>query len=364
MNTRWTYTRLDGLQRTLTVLPSEIIDARRAGARWNPDMRTQFGTQCSHRNMMRLRESPEWRIAVIDYARLHGLNEEALQLSMCKRPKQARTAAARAADAIERLTTRKFGIELEVVANKTRRQVCNRLLAAGVQCYVGYWDSPIRGAWKIGTDNSVSPSLQQGNRGYEYAMEIVSPPLKGDRGLAEVKKVTDALNGIATANRSCGMHVHVDVAGITVNQLRNICTAWLNNEGAVNRLLPHSRRHNRYCLDNGAYVSRRHLREAVTLEDLKLEMQGSRYYKLNLRAMDRHGTVEFRYHHGTADGEKVTRQIQFCLAFVEHHIASDCTDQYPDDAHFQLMQITAALPRQMRQEFTSYWDGLRQRRPA
>ena len=366
MNERWTYFNLDGRQRGLTVLPSEIIAARRAGVSWHPGMREQFGTQCSHRNMMQIRESAEWRLAVIDYAQQHGLDETALQLSMCKNPPVARTAGARASEVIDTgLTTRQFGIELEVVSNKTRRQVCDLLQAAGVQCYVGYYDTPIRGAWKIGTDNSVRASDQQLARGYHYEMEIVSPPLSGDRGLAEVKKVTDALRGVATANKTCGMHVHVDAAGINVDQMKKLSAAWLDNEGAVNQLIPASRRQNSFCLNNGAYASRYRVRAATTVMGLQDEMQNSRYYKFNLHAYDRHRTVEFRYHHGTANGEKVTRQIQFCLAFVEHHIdAGTATEIYPDDAHGQLMQIAAALPRQLQAGFTAYWDRCRQRRVA
>ena len=364
MNTRWSYTRRDGKQRTLTVLPAAIVDAKRTGAKWHPDMRTQFGPQCSHGNMMQIRESAEWRIAVIDYARLHGLNEEALQLSMCKKARRARSAGARVSEMMEQFSERKFGIELEVVSKKTRRQICNLLQAAGVQCYVGYYDDPIDGAWKVGTDGSIRKPASQERRGFKYAMEIVSPPLRGDAGLAEVKKVTDALKGIVTANRTCGMHCHIDMAGITVNQLRNVCTAWLNNEHAVNQLIPASRRNNRYCRNNEPAADRTYVSRARTLNRLKMLMQNGRYYKLNLYAMDRHGTVEFRYHSGTAATEKVTRQIQFCMAFVERHLDADITVQEPADEHAQLMQIAAALPRQMQAGFNRYWQQRRRQYAA
>ena len=97
----WSYTQRDGKRRDTTVLPAVIIDAKRAGAKWHPDMRQQFGTQCSHGNMMQMRESPEWREAVISYARHHKIDEKALQLSMCKKARQARSTGARVA---ERLT--------------------------------------------------------------------------------------------------------------------------------------------------------------------------------------------------------------------------------------------------------------------
>ena len=86
----WHYTRRDGKQRGLTVQPSEIIDARMAGAKWHPDMRTQFGPQCSHGNMMQIRESVEWQSAVQAYAIAHHLDMNDLLIMMCKYPQQPR----------------------------------------------------------------------------------------------------------------------------------------------------------------------------------------------------------------------------------------------------------------------------------
>ena len=86
----WYYTRRDGKQRGLTVQPSEILDAKRSGAKWHPDMRDRFGAQCSHGSMMQIRESLEWKLAVEDYATARGLDLQYLLSSMCKHPQQPR----------------------------------------------------------------------------------------------------------------------------------------------------------------------------------------------------------------------------------------------------------------------------------
>ena len=86
----WNYTQRDGRTRTLTIQPAVIIDAKREGLKWHPDMRERFGKQCGHGAMMQIRESAEWRTAVIEYARAHEINEELLIGSMCKRAKQSR----------------------------------------------------------------------------------------------------------------------------------------------------------------------------------------------------------------------------------------------------------------------------------
>ena len=43
-----------------------------------------------------------------------------------------------------------------------------------------------------------------------------------------------------------------------------------------------------------------------------------RYYGINFDELNKHRTIEFRYHHGTLDAEKVINWLILCLCFVEH----------------------------------------------
>jgi len=43
-----------------------------------------------------------------------------------------------------------------------------------------------------------------------------------------------------------------------------------------------------------------------------------RYFQLNLIPLARYGTIEFRAHSATHDADRVTRWVQFLIAFVEY----------------------------------------------
>jgi hypothetical protein len=55
-----------------------------------------------------------------------------------------------------------------------------------------------------------------------------------------------------------------------------------------------------------------------------------RYYKLNLCAFIRHGTVEFRQHAGTVDYRKMNHWIAFCVQFVEDSRTQFITEMPPE----------------------------------
>ena len=236
--------------------------------------------------------------------------------------------------------SRQFGIELEVVSKLTRREMCNLLQSNDVSAFVGHYDTPVSGSWKMGTDSSVILSPSQRRNGYTRAIEIVSPPLSGVAGLREVRRVLEILHPHVSANRTCGQHVHVDLSGVRLDELRRLSAAWLKYEWLINSLIPESRRHreNRYCYDNGRKLSiyegerfgqqqRAELSRVTRLRSVRRvreEMESGirKYRKFNLTAMMRHGTVEFRHWSGTGDPEKVIRNVQFSVGFVSEFLDS------------------------------------------
>ncbi len=48
--------------------------------------------------------------------------------------------------------------------------------------------------------------------------------------------------------------------------------------------------------------------------------QDSRYYKVNLRSYQRHGTIEFRQHSGTVNFVKICNWVRFLSAFIDESI--------------------------------------------
>jgi hypothetical protein len=216
--------------------------------------------------------------------------------------------------------TRKFGIEIEAVG-LTMDKVVEVLIARGIRAAVDGYNHTTKTYWKVVADASLQGS---------QCFELVSPILEGERGLMEVAIVADALEAAgAKVNGSCGFHVHVDGRDLNVDQLKRVSKMWLKYENCFDALVGASRRQNRYCksvaskfvtLDQGFKTidSARDLRQLICAVngDGPTSGHSSRYHKLNLESMLRHGTVEFRQHGGTVNGEKMVNWIKLVIGFV------------------------------------------------
>jgi hypothetical protein len=209
------------------------------------------------------------------------------------------------------MTTRKFGIEIECVG-ADRTVVIAALAEIGIVCR----DNTRGGGdihataptWKIVLDGSVSGGW-----------EMVSPILSGEEGIEQVRKVALVLvvNG-ASAPNTCGLHVHVDSRDLTVESIVNVARRYAKFEREIDAFMPRARNQNSMCRS----VIGTNFDSIRQLNDLGIM---SRYYKVNVAAFARHGTVEFRHHSGTVSGEKMENWIRFCTAFVEASIVSGIT---------------------------------------
>ena len=190
---------------------------------------------------------------------------------------------------------RTFGIEIELV-HGNKYAMRDALQRAGIDCEVEGYNHTTRPHWKIVTDSSI--------RGGGY--EVVSPILKGEEGLDEVRRVCEVLNEQgATVNRSCGLHVHHGAEDLKARHLQNLLNLYRRSEGVIDSMMPVSRREN-----NNTYCrSLQHLNEG--------EHPGGRYYKLNLESLHVHGTVEFRQHSGTTEAEKIINWVNITQMMVE-----------------------------------------------
>lgn len=92
---------------------------------------------------------------------------------------------------------RTFGIEIEFV--------CKRIDA--VQRHL---DRRGLTGWHLKTDSTVKPNAQQQSQNFgNTGRELVSPILKGNDGLRQLKLACEALEAAgARVNKSCGLHVH------------------------------------------------------------------------------------------------------------------------------------------------------------
>jgi hypothetical protein len=205
---------------------------------------------------------------------------------------------------------RRFGVEIEFVGIG-QSQMLRTLRDAEIPSTSN--GSYNRGNWVVKDDGSV-----HGPRG---SGELVSPPLSGVRGLAQVKKVCQTiLDAGATANSTCGLHVHVDAAGLTGSQMANVVRLYRDHQSVINQILPTSRHRNRYASPMGTGVNAclTQLDQARGTTGIRSALNYlNRYLAVNLSAFIRHGTIEFRQHNGTTSPSKILSWIKFCLALVE-----------------------------------------------
>lgn len=213
---------------------------------------------------------------------------------------------------------RRFGVEIEGYLSQSGNDIhalARKLTEAGVRTEVQrYNHTTPSGCWKIVPDGSL--------HSMEHPFELVSPPLKGDDGREQVKKVSAVLQELgAKVDQSCGFHVHIEANGFDVEAMKRLVAIAIRFERAMDSLVPKSRRgnHNRFAQGNARQFGRnredalQHLAAYSNISTLAYSM-GDRYKKLNLESYARYGTVEFRQHSGTVSAEKCSRGS--CSAWV------------------------------------------------
>lgn len=232
-------------------------------------------------------------------------------MPMCRACARSRAAARRAAGTPRRATatrgialglTRKFGVEMELIFPRTtsRDRIGAALLDAGLS------------GWRVKSDGS----LNGGPRGTGW--EIVSPVLSGQGGLDQIEKACRVVRELgASVNRSCGLHVHHDVADLNVDALKNVARGWVNNRPLIDGLVAESRREggSYYCRPLGSADLGR-ITAASNINDMR-RLSIDRYRTLNYAALGRYGTIEVRQHQGTFNFEKIRSWLLLGQAIID-----------------------------------------------
>ena len=212
---------------------------------------------------------------------------------------------------------RKFGIEIECYG--VSRQTAIRAIKANKIKIVDLFNDcrdpeTSKNKWRLIFDGSLPAD----------GFEIVSPVLSGLDGLSQVQQVGKALTKIGTkVNKRCGLHVHVDAASLSSKDVYTCINQYLKNEAIIDKIIAPSRRANKneFCgslEEVEQYFS--HLSERYeSMESIanNIDCEFGRYYKLNVAAFVKHGTLEFRQHQGTVSPEKMINWIIFCCNFVK-----------------------------------------------
>jgi hypothetical protein len=236
---------------------------------------------------------------------------------------------------------RKFGIEIEAYG-VAMSQVAAALNQAGIACNVEGYNHQTRTSWKVVTDGSLTGGL---------TFELVSPILQGVDGLMQVQKVGEILNRLgAKVNKSCGLHVHIDARDLNTAKLKNVCKMWMKYESCFDSIVPESRRDNLFCRGiRNKFASLDAAFNAIdgaqTSAGLCKVVNGdgiytSRYHKLNLESLMRHGTLEFRQHSGTVDGDKMANWVMLVGGFVECAVNAKTIRKTGEGKFENLMAVT------------------------
>lgn len=226
---------------------------------------------------------------------------------------------------------RLFGVEIEFFG-ADQHEAADAIRAAGVPCYAEGYNHDTRDHWKIVTDSSCG-------------LELVSPPLRGEEGYAQIETAVNVLVGMgARVNRNCGLHVHHDARDLNATTLRNFAMLYTKYEHVLDSLQPNSRRAsiNEYCQSNKLIYMNRHrrygryqqmnanddircaldyIKAKATHHDPRVVIDAltyTRFQKVNFSAWLRHGTVEVRHAAGTLNARKIIEWVKLTGGMVTH----------------------------------------------
>jgi hypothetical protein len=207
-----------------------------------------------------------------------------------------------------------FGVEFEFASPMEQYDTAVALTEVGLETEDEDYNHEDCYYWKIVEDSSVY------GEGF-YPMELVSPPMRGREGLAELERACLALQAIdCEVNPSCGLHVHHDARMLDDDAWKLLLKSVLKYEDTIDAMMGPDRVNNNYAKRMRRYgVSVpemfRRVDEAWDVWDLH-RIWYSRFQKLNIEALEVHGTVEFRQHGGTLDFCDVAAWVSFTQGLV------------------------------------------------
>lgn len=218
-----------------------------------------------------------------------------------------------------KLNDKKYGIEIEFTfpnpaarnhsLQNAMENIANRLRKKGLKVvtvnryYSGYHEkNNDMTNWCLSHDGSIEARFG------ESAAELISPPLKGEKGLKQIQIVLTVLNKIkAKINNSCGLHVHHGIESSF--NLRNLTSLFIKHQDTFYDIIKNDRK-----IRTG-YCKPIQYHDVINCNCNKWNCQ-KRYYALNYHSA-RNGHIEFRLHHGTLKFVDIKNWIILTQTIVE-----------------------------------------------
>lgn len=152
--------------------------------------------------------------------------------------------------------------------------------------------------------------------------EAISPILTNDSLNESITAARALLRAGATVNKKTGYHVHIGADHYGIEGIAALVRNWYTASDAIAALVAKSRLNNHFCnhflgqdvIDRWTESIRNgHIDNRAT--------NHNRYLSLNLDSYRKHGTVEFRLHHGTLNGKKIQAWAEFVQSLAEFSTA-------------------------------------------
>ena len=180
------------------------------------------------------------------------------------------------------------------------------------------WCGDYPDGWRDAHDGSLSDD------GREFMMN----PEIGDDAINRISAMCRHLiNNNWIVDSTCGVHVHTDAYHMGVNELKSVLLTVRALEPFIYEMLPNARRESRYSapMSSTMYTNDimnvNNIGEFCDLWYQKMnntsvttdKYNDSRYRGFNLHSRILHGTLEYRYHHGSLNEEHIINWVLFCL---------------------------------------------------
>ncbi|MPM08264.1 hypothetical protein SDC9_54576 [bioreactor metagenome] len=245
----------------------------------------------------------------------------------------------------------RFGIEIEMTGLSRQRaaQVLSEYFGRPANFDGGYYgeysvlDSQSR-RWKVMSDGSIKTEKKEGRQivsaDNTYSVELVSPICRYE-DIETIQEIVRKLRQAGMiANKSCGIHIHLEASPHNANTLRNITNIMASKEDLIYKAMQvEVARERQYCkkVEQG-FLDEINRKKPKTLNEVsriwynggdghREHYHNSRYHCLNLHSVFQKGTIEFRLFNSTTHAGKIKAYIQLCLAISAQALNQRCASR-------------------------------------
>lgn len=179
----------------------------------------------------------------------------------------------------------------------------------------------IRG-WSLDYDGSL-------DNGAEYRPKDRNKLYWNEDSIDQIKEIIGLIKAHKGDIRStCGLHVHVDMTNFTYKEIIHIIKAYIKDQNKIYRAFKMLK-----CRTDYAQKIPKSVCRYLTEENIRKVKHGEieygeggcqylteRHYSLNIDALNKHGSLEFRLFNGSIQIRRIKKYIKWCLNFCLNNV--------------------------------------------